>query len=137
MCSYLNGEIIPGERVGVFRLGMTADSLRAIINFPYEVVDAGEVIIYETESIKFFIPKKTNLLESISVSEKYQGDFLNCIRIGCTFVEVKNMLGDKWEFNEIYGSYTLDGIHFFFDFSLDLNEKYLYQISIERMDDCN
>lgn len=40
MESYLYGEIIPGERIGKFRLGCSLEELKENIDFDYKIEDA-------------------------------------------------------------------------------------------------
>ena len=92
MDEYLNGDIIPGERVGNFFLGWSLEELLSNISWDYTMKDADRCKIIECRGIRFFVLKPENYLQHIAVYEDYKGKFLDKIGIGAILSEFKDIL---------------------------------------------
>lgn len=96
MESYLYGEIVPGERVGKFRLGWSLEKVKENIDFDYKIKDAPCGCILENECIRFFFDDK-GFLDQIAVYGGYKGKFLGRIEIDSILAEAKDFLKYEME----------------------------------------
>jgi hypothetical protein len=100
----LDGEIIPGKRIGVYEIGWDFETLKRYLTNNHRVEDReGKIVIIE-DCIKFWIDKETNTVTQISVYGDFQGKFKNVIGIGSTLADIERYIG-RWE--EELGVYIL------------------------------
>ncbi|AWX54481.1 hypothetical protein AB432_005255 [Brevibacillus brevis] len=130
MNSYVNREIVPGERVGEFFLGCTKNELLQNIQSPYSITDSPEVLQMKLNDMEFFIEKKSGKLSTISVFGRFQGKFLNQIGLGSTLTDLKGIVGEELEYDPIGNEYNLNGITFFFSLPNESGDKLVEHIVI-------
>jgi hypothetical protein len=92
----LYGEILPGERVGRFKLGTSLEEVKSDIDFEYIVKDGYECTLLETEGMSFFV--RNNQLIQITVHESFMGKLFGKIGIGSILAEFKDIL--EYELDE-------------------------------------
>ncbi|WP_102272009.1 hypothetical protein [Cytobacillus massiliigabonensis] len=99
-----SGEIIPGERIGIFRLGCKVETFKKNLTNQYQIEDReGKYIILE-ENFKFWVDKTSETITQITVFNKFQGRFKERIGIGSTLDELQRYIGN-WQ--EQFGVYII------------------------------
>jgi hypothetical protein len=104
MDKLLYGEIIPGERIGIFHLGWKSETLKKHLSNNYKLEERVDKYIIIEKNIKFWIDKKSDIITQISVFGCFKGKFQKDIGIGSTLFDVQKGIG-PWK--EQYGVYIL------------------------------
>ncbi|MHA7098711.1 hypothetical protein [Priestia aryabhattai] len=119
-----NIEVVKGERVGVFSLGMSKEDLLQVLKQPYTSEERYNCTVYEAKYMFFFINHLTNKLDQICMFKGFKGKFLNQYGIGDNLLDVdpnpKNWSVD-WEAS-CYSSASHKGIIFGLEENATMNE---------------
>lgn len=115
-----NGDVIPGDRVGFYRLGMSVNVIKNMIGeaYLYQRRENG-IYVLSVENANFFFDNHNELFQ-IGVTKGFRGKLDGCIGIGNTMKDVKNKYGNIYE---EYGDFlvqNLNGIAFGLE---DLDEE--------------
>lgn len=84
-----DGLIVPGERIGPFRLGQPAGPLRARLT-DVEEEDRDGVLVLETRDVSLFV--EDGALTQVGVHGEHPGRTAGGLRLGMTLAEVEGKL---------------------------------------------
>ena len=87
------GDIVPGERIGLFHLGMPWHALAPQLPISYERHERHDCFVVQLPAIWFFISADTQQLDQITVRNPFQGRIAGVIGLGSTGTEVAKILG--------------------------------------------
>lgn len=106
------GKIVPGERIGTYKLGMSVETLKSKIGTEYVVEERanGNYVIRVENAIFNF--DENNKLIQVGVTKGFENKLENCVGIGDTMNDVKEKLGNFYQENEDYLVENLNGIAF-------------------------
>ncbi|TCS94971.1 hypothetical protein [Hazenella coriacea] len=96
MSKTLNGEIIPGERIGDYYLGWSFNTLKEHLTKDFQIEDRGQKLVITDQNMKFWLDKENNSITQISVFGEFKGRFKGVIGIGSNLTDVQRRVG-KWE----------------------------------------
>lgn len=110
----LNGNIVKGERVGSFFLGMSEEVLLKELAQPYRVEKRHSCTVFHAEHMSFFVDHETKKIVQICMFEGFEGKFLTHYGVGNDLLDVdpdpENWYVD-WE-ESCYSSVKHKGIIF-------------------------
>lgn len=98
----LDGEIIPGKRIGIFELGWSYEELKAHLVEECTVEDRENSVVLIAYCIKFWVNKESNSVTQISVFGDFKGKFMSKIGIGSTLADVQAYIGTWQEKLDVY-----------------------------------
>lgn len=101
------GDIIPGEGVGIFRLGMTWEALQRYLPEHYDHEQRHGCFVVKLPSLWFFIDDSKKAVTQIIALNNFHGKLHGKIGIGSTGMDVANVLG-RCSLNDNLG-YEADG----------------------------
>lgn len=93
------GSIVPGERVGQFRVGEAWHELEQRLPLPYVREQRTGCFVVRYPSVWFFVDGTTQRVRQITVLNLFHGTIAGGIGIGSTGTDVEAMLG-RWEEDE-------------------------------------
>jgi hypothetical protein len=100
---FTTGDIIPGERIGIFHLGMPWQAVQPLLP-TYEREQRHGCFVIKTPALWFFIDEPSELLTQVIALDRFQGAFLGQIRVGSTLGAIEAICGrccsndnDGWE----------------------------------------
>ncbi|MFP7736180.1 hypothetical protein ACLHDF_22795 [Priestia aryabhattai] len=88
MEKHLKGNIVKGERVGGFFLGMAEEGLLKELAPAYRIEKRHGCTVYQTEYMSFFVDQETKKIDQICMSEGFKGKFLNQYGVGNDLLDV-------------------------------------------------
>lgn len=107
-----NGEIIPGERIGRFNIGMSKEKLLSQIQHDYTEWNRGDgFCIVSIENAKFWVGVDQKVYQ-IGVRGEFKGKLDGKIGIGSTLREVKEKYGSYEQEKDTYGISDVGGVCF-------------------------
>lgn len=117
-------KIIPGERVGIFPLGISEGKLLQELSVPYKKEQRVGCVVYHLSNISFFVDEETRKVDQICVFKGFEGKFLEHYGIGNDLLDIESD-ADKWLVDWNIDSYSLEeypGILFRLKEELEVNE---------------
>ncbi|MEI2393113.1 hypothetical protein [Priestia megaterium] len=85
---HLNGNIVKGERVGSFFLGMSEEVLLKELAQPYRIEKRHSCTVYQAEHMSFFVDHETKKIDQICMFEGFEGKFLTHYGVGNDLLDV-------------------------------------------------
>lgn len=127
-------KIVPGERVGIFPLGISEGKLLQELSVSYKREQRAGCIVYHLPNISFFVDEETRKVDQICVFKGFEGKFLENYGIGNDLLDIESD-ANKWLLDWETDSYSLEkypGIIFGLEDELEVNEvKYNRRSTID------
>jgi len=93
--AFSRGEIIPGERIGIFHLGMSWQELQALLPPIYEREQRQSGFVINTPSLSFFVDDGSEKVLQVIAIGSFGGKFAGRIHIGSTARQIETVLGHR------------------------------------------
>jgi hypothetical protein len=114
------GDIIPGERVGSFSLGMSWSTLQRQLPHEYVREQRHGCFVVQLPSVWFYIDDQAQILTGITVLNAFHGKLFGSIGVGTTLGAAESVVGHCFP-NDDLGWETLQcpGVSFFLGAATD------------------